>query len=173
MARQFAAAMVVVERVEGQSSAGELYGLLRAYEDELPADLRHGSVPEREEVARMYGSPNAAYLARRGTKAIGCIGMVRLDAQSALVQRLYVDPAYRGLGAARALVETVIASCRAQQYGRIVLDTDRERLSAAYRLYASLGFRLCAPYGEVEYATPTFMELPLGPERAEDAPASR
>jgi hypothetical protein len=48
-----------------------------------------------------------------------------------------------------------------ERYARIALDTERERLPAAYALYASLGFRDCEPYGPVSYENPTFMELPL------------
>jgi len=44
---------------------------------------------------------------------------------------------------------------------RLVLDTARERLRAAYELYRSLGFRECEPYGAVDYRCPTFMELRL------------
>lgn len=74
---------------------------------------------------------------------------------------MFVQTAYRGRGLARALMEALIEAARGSGFTRIVLDTDREQLNAAYQLYRSLGFTDCEPYGEVDYETPTFMELRL------------
>ncbi len=87
--------------------------------------------------------------------------MVRLDAARAVIKKLWVNPAYRRGGLARALLAELLAHARTSGYVWAVLDTEREQLPQAYRLYRSLGFRECAPYGQVDYATPTFMELPL------------
>jgi GNAT superfamily N-acetyltransferase len=77
---------------------------------------------------------------------------------------LYVVPNARGTGTGRALLEACIAFSRDGGYRRVVLDTHRHRLKAAYDLYCRLGFRECEPYAAAEYACPTFMELQLAGE---------
>ena len=58
-------------------------------------------------------------------------------------------------------MEAAIAFARERSHRRVVLDTERERLRAAYELYRRLGFVACAPYAPAEYPNPTFMELVL------------
>ncbi len=74
---------------------------------------------------------------------------------------MYVQPMHRGYGIARELMETFVETARLRGFKHIVLDTEREWLRAAYELYKTLGFEECAPYAEVDYATPTFMEKML------------
>jgi ribosomal protein S18 acetylase RimI-like enzyme len=152
---------LIVARVETVDAFESLLGLLLAYERSLPPDLRHGSEPDLAEVQRAYRDPNAAFLARLDGDAVGCVAVTHWDAATAVMKRLYVDPERRRIGAARGLVTAALDYCRERNYGRIVLDTDSERLPAAYELYRSLGFKLCEPYGPVEYRHPTFMEMVL------------
>jgi putative acetyltransferase len=136
--------------------------LLIEYERSLPPDLRHGAEPDVESLPPAYDGSNAAFLALIEDAPAGCIALTGLDASTAVMKRLYVKPAYRQFGIARALVAALVAFAREQRYRRVVLDTDRERLHAAYRLYESLGFIDCEPYAAVDYANPTYMELRLG-----------
>jgi GNAT superfamily N-acetyltransferase len=138
--------------------------LLAEYEDDLPPDLRHGeSGEERAEAAAHFGPPNAAFLATAGADDAGCVALMRLDEDTAIIKRLYVRHAFRGRGVARLLMDALMERARSQSYRRIVLDTNREKLEAAYKLYLSLGFIECEAYGSVDYACPTFMELRLIP----------
>ena len=139
----------------------QLQALLDEYEESLPPDLRHGSVPDMASLRATYAEPNAAFLARVGRDVAGCVGLVARDGTSAIVQRLYAKPSFRGQGVGRGLVGTVIDCARRCGYRRVVLDTHAERLPAAYALYRSLGFSDCDPYGSVDYACPTYMELRL------------
>jgi GNAT superfamily N-acetyltransferase len=84
-----------------------------------------------------------------------------LDEGSAVMKRLYVRPEYRGTGAGRALAQACVDLARERGYRRIVLDTNKKHLEAAYRLYRSMGFAECDPYAGVNYSCPTFMELVL------------
>ena len=136
--------------------------LIIEYEASLPPDLQHSDL--QEELANLeqrYGPPDAAFIALVDEAPAGCIAFARLDRTTAIVKKLYVRTAYRRRGLARALLTALTDTARARGHTRLVLDTDRERLAAAYALYLSLGFRECDPYGAVDYASPAFMELPI------------
>jgi GNAT superfamily N-acetyltransferase len=139
------------------------------YEESLPPDLRH-SLPELAALEHVYADPNAAFLAYDGDDPAGCVAVTELDASTSVLKRLYVKPSYRGRGIARGLVDEVIAFSRERGHRRVVLDTERTRLSAAYQLYLSLGFVDCEPYGPVDYASPTYMQLLLENDPGADAP---
>jgi GNAT superfamily N-acetyltransferase len=137
---------------ESTEQFAQFRDLVAEYEASLPPDLRHFGV---------LASPIGAFIAVVDTRPCGCVAMTERGPSTAVMERLYVQPAYRGHGAARALIAALIARARERGYTRVALDTDRRRLATAYQLYRSLGFVECAPYGEVTYACPTFMELPL------------
>ncbi|HKU81532.1 MAG TPA: GNAT family N-acetyltransferase [Candidatus Tumulicola sp.] len=138
-----------------------LHQLLLEYEWDLAPELRHGAVPPLETVRSTYVAPNAAFVALRDGGAAGCVAVRRLDPQTAVLARLFVRPPQRGHGIARALVARAVGFARRERFERIVLDTDKEKLPAAYRLYLSEGFRACAPYETVDYGCPTYMQLRL------------
>ena len=71
-----------------------------------------------------YAPPDGRLaLATSGGQLAGCIALRRVDADHAEAKRLYVRPAFRGLGLGRALMEWVIAEARATGYAEIVGDT--------------------------------------------------
>ncbi len=152
-----------IARAVSADDFAQLHELLLAYEEDLDPALRHGEVPSAERLAATHQVREAAFLARRATRASGCIAVRDLGEGSALVARLFVLPAYRGAGAARALVARAIDFARERGYARILLDTDKERLEPAYRLYRSFGFEECAPYAPVSYPNPTYMVFRLSP----------
>jgi putative acetyltransferase len=136
--------------------------LVVEYEESLPDDLRHSEF-EREigDLRGHYGPPGAAFVATVDDVAAGCVALSVLDDSTAVIKKLYVTPAYRTLGLARRLLAALIDYARNRRMTRLVLDTERDRLPAAYALYLSLGFRECEPYGAVDYRCPTFMQLGL------------
>jgi len=142
----------VIERVETEGALRSLRGLLAEYEEDLPADLRHDEDDPHFD---------AAFLARFEDAYAGCVAVTVRDPATAILRHLYVRPAFRGRGAARALSEAAIGFARECRCDRIVLDTEAQRLSAAAALYRSLGFIECEPYARVNYSNPTFMELQL------------
>jgi putative acetyltransferase len=133
-------------------ASSAFFDLLAEYETSLPEDLQHGSLEPFRVV----------FLASLDGQPCGCVALDERDAATAIVKRLYVRPAFRQHGIARSLIDDLVAVARKRGYTRIVLDTDRERLAAAYRFYRSYGFVECGPYVDaVTYLCPTFMELVL------------
>ncbi len=151
-----------VREVRDERDFRAFHELLVAYEAALPPVLRHGSVPSIDELERNYGERSAAFLADIGGHAVGCVAVSELDAQTGVIMRLFVRPESRGAGAARALVQRALEFLKTAEYSRVVLDTDKERLPAAYRLYQSFGFSECGPYTTVSYPCPTFMDRHIG-----------
>ena len=139
-----------------------------AYEADLPSDLRHNEDLTGEALDSAYGGRSAAFLVEVDDRVAGCVAVGEIDLETAVLKRLFVRARYRGVGAARALVETALAFVRDRGYRRVVLDTEKERLRPAYELYRSFGFEECAAYGEVDYRFPTFMELRLAPKQLAD-----
>jgi putative acetyltransferase len=69
----------------------------------------------------------------------GCVALRRVDEHRAEPKRLYVRPAYRGLGLGRALLEWVMNEARAAGYSELVGDT-MPQMSQALALYRQMGF---------------------------------
>ena len=134
--------------------------LAEEYDRSLDADLRHSDLhAELSQLRATYQPPSAAFVAVRGETPAGCVAIHRLDETTAVVKTMYVRPDFRKTGLGRALLSAALDLARRRGFSRAVLDTQRDRLSAAYNLYRSIGFRECAPYRTVDYASPTYMEL--------------
>jgi ribosomal protein S18 acetylase RimI-like enzyme len=77
------------------------------------------------------------------------------------MKRLYVRPAFRGLGLGRTLIETVVAAAREIGYHRMRLDTLPGKMDQAIAMYRSQGFKNIEPYYDSPVAGAAFMELEL------------
>ena len=105
------------------------------------------------------------WVAFREGIAVGCVALKALSPTAGEIKRMYVEPAHRGQGVARGLVERVIEEARARNYKTLRLGT-LATMRAAQALYRSFGFHEIAPYRPVEFGDTLFYELSL------DAPAS-
>jgi len=83
----------------------------------------------------------AAWIAERAGRRVGCVFCVRKDEETAQLRILLVTSEGRGLGLGRQLVDRTVAFARAAGYRRLVLWTN-EPLAAARRIYLERGFRL-------------------------------
>lgn len=104
---------------------------------------------ELAELPGDYAPPRGGLLlAGNGMRAVGCVALrplAALGSEVGEVKRLYLRPEARGGGVGRALAEAVIERARAIGYRELKLDT-LATMREARALYASLGFRACAPY---------------------------
>src|ERR1700682_1373950 len=105
------------------------------------------------------------WVALREGEAVGCVALWALSPTVGEIKRMYVEPAHRGHGVARGLVERVIEEAGRRNYNTLRLGT-LATMRAAQALYKSFGFHEIAPYRPIEFGDTLFYELSL------DAPAS-
>lgn len=86
---------------------------------------------------------NAAWIAEVDGERAGCVFCVAGDAETAKLRILLVDPAARGLGLGRRLVDECVRFARAAGYRRLSLWTN-DVLTSARRIYQAAGFELVA-----------------------------
>lgn len=99
-----------------------------------------------EDLHRMFTAPDAAMLlAHRGDTVLGHAGFTRFDALDAELLLVWLDPAARGAGVARRMLNLVLSGMRDTGYAGAVLET-APFMADAIRLYQSLGFAACPPF---------------------------
>ena len=121
------------------------------YANSLNIDLCfQGFELELKELPGEYAQPRGALLlAMVNQQVAGCCALRPLDsadeANASEMKRLYVRPAFRGLGLGRQLAEAVMDAARRHGYSSIFLDT-LDEMETARALYEDLGFEEIPPY---------------------------
>ena len=110
--------------------------------------------------SKFYPPNGRFYLVRYDDSYVGVGCLKRLAPGIAEIQRMYVRPHVRGIGAGRQLAQQLIDDARAIGYRAVRLESLKV-LSPAHTLYRSLGFVEIPPYAEnsmEEYQPATGME---------------
>lgn len=97
-----------------------------------------------------YAAPDGTLLLAMVDDAVaGCCALRPLDAadyaNACEIKRLYVRPAFRGLGLGRDLAERILDTARQAGYRSVLLDT-LDEMETARALYQDLGFEEIPPY---------------------------
>jgi ribosomal protein S18 acetylase RimI-like enzyme len=154
---------VTIREATGDQDMATARRLFQDYAAWLGIDLGYQSFDE--ELATLpgpYAAPSGLILlAERDGLAIGCVALREIADAVGEVKRLYVSPRYQGGGIGKRLMESVIVEAKVRRYARIRLDT-LPKMTAAQRLYRSLGFKPIAPYYDSPITGTTYMELSLG-----------
>lgn len=81
-----------------------------------------------------------------GERSIGCAAFKEYDRERAEVKRVFLCREYRGKGLGRQLLETLEALARQKGYAYLILESG-EPLTAAMKLYRSMGYEMIPNYG--------------------------
>jgi GNAT superfamily N-acetyltransferase len=150
-------------RAAAESLIGEYLQFIRsvAFRNyRLTFDIEAMLASDLQEESKFYPPAGRFYIVRHSDQYVGVGCLKRISATVAEVQRMYVRPSARGLGAGRLLVVQLLADARAMQFKIVRLESLRA-LSAAHTLYRSVGFRDIEPYPENsmrDYQSPEGMD---------------
>ena len=100
-----------------------------------------------EDRAKFYPPSGRFYVIRREDAYVGVGCLKRITPSVAEIQRMYVQPHVRGVGAGRLMLQQLLSDARAIGYEAVRLES-LKFLSAAHALYKSVGFAEIAPYAE-------------------------
>ena len=141
-------------------------GVFREYAISLGFDLCFQDF--EGEIANLpgdYAPPRGALLLAHVDGAIaGCCALRPLDSSdyvnTAEMKRLYVRPAFRGLGLGRQLAEAILDAARMAGYDSVLLDTLNE-MAIARSMYEELGFKEIPPYYHNPLAGAHYLKVDL------------
>lgn len=155
------------ERIEvRQAVRDEHISLARALFQEYAGSLKidlcfQGFAAELASLPGLYAPPRGRLLLGFvGGDAAACVALRPIDATVCEMKRLYVRPAFRGLGLGRLLAQRAIAEARIAGYSAMRLDT-LEEMEQAISIYKSLGFAARPAYYTTPLTHTVFMELLL------------
>jgi GNAT superfamily N-acetyltransferase len=100
-----------------------------------------------EDQAKFYPPSGRFYVIRYEGANVGVGCLKRLTPSVAEIQRMYVQPHVRGVGAGRLLLQQLLSDARAIGYEVVRLES-LKFLSAAHALYRSVGFTEITPYAQ-------------------------
>src|SRR5690349_2162103 len=79
----------------------------------------------------------------------GCGALKELDARHGEIKSMRTPRALRRRGAGRAILDHILAVARSRGYERLSLETgSSDAFAPAHRLYESVGFERCGPFGD-------------------------
>ncbi len=113
-----------------------------------PVKSRHGY-----SVEKLLREGVAFFVTRHGGAAAGCGGVQIYGTEYGELKRMYVRPAFRGLGLAKKMLDQLAAHAANQNITQLRLETGIYQLEAI-GLYERAGFRRIPPFG-------TYVEDPL------------
>jgi len=117
---------------------GELYWKEYGYDERFEA-LVAGIVAEF--IGKFDARRERCWIAERNGERLGAVFLVKQSGQVAKLRLLILDPAARGLGLGKRLVQACIRHARRCGYRKLVLWTQSD-LFAARAIYEKTGFRL-------------------------------
>jgi GNAT superfamily N-acetyltransferase len=112
----------------------------RAEIDARQANEELSGVSTRRPVAEAMNDDREILVAYAGGLPVGLAALRTFGPGIGEIKRMYVDPAYRGAGVARRLLQSLEQRAREYGFELVRLDT-HDRLTEANRLYRASGYR--------------------------------
>ena len=116
---------------------------------------------ELMQLKTMYGTPEGGIiLCRTGNEFIGCVGIRKIDSNTAELKRMFIKPVFQKQGAGRQLLEKAVELAGTLNYSSIRLDT-LNYMTAAINLYRKFGFYEIPAYYHNPNETAVYFEIKL------------
>lgn len=152
----------------GDDAATLVFEYLAATQAEMgqPAPAGPGELPpalqrECRDLRAVYRQPGALLVACADGQTAGCVGLVPWSHQpTAQIKRLYVRPAWRRLGIARALMGHAHHHAAHHGVTRLVLNVLPAR-TGAIGFYRGLGYSQTEPWATGSSVPMIYMQRPL------------
>jgi putative acetyltransferase len=151
------ATTIELERADSPDAAA-LVAELDAYLIPLyPIEAHYGY-----DVAKLLRQDVAFFVIRQDGVAAGCGGVQLFGMEYGEIKRMYVRPAFRGLGLAKQMLEHLAGYVRGRGVGLLRLETGIHQ-PEAMGLYERYGFQRTGPFGDYPADGPynVFYELRL------------
>lgn len=153
--------MIALREVDGAEDLEIFRGLLATYAAEYAGRFSERMTQDLLNLPGRYAPPTGGLLLGRIDDAdVATAAWTGIDAVQAELKRVYVLPAVRGRGAARALSLRVIDVLRTMGYARVVLSTWDDN-HGAIALYRSIGFFDIEPFKPPTFSNMIFMGFSL------------
>ena len=136
--------ITIVEERPDSADAVQLLAELDAHLNShlYPAESRHAF-----SIEKLLREGVAFFVMRYEEKPAGCGGLKLFGSEYGEVKRMYVQPAYRGLGLGRLMLDCLAGYARERQVCILRLETGIYQ-TEAIRLYERYGFQRRSPFGE-------------------------
>jgi GNAT superfamily N-acetyltransferase len=113
-----------------------------AMRDAFEAYIQRALTEEIDRISAYYADRDGGFrVALRAARLVGTFGLERVAPDAMELRRMYVDPAVRRAGIARAMLAAAEAESRGSGVRRLELSTS-ELQPAALALYRNAGYRL-------------------------------
>ena len=126
----------------------DVYALL----DEHLRNMHELSPPESVhalDVSRLKAPDITFWSVREGEQLLGCGALKELSGEHGEIKSMRTPAAIRRKGAGRAVLNHILIEARSRGYKRLSLETGPgEGFAAALKLYVSVGFQHCGPFGD-------------------------
>lgn len=158
-----------IELATEDPASAEARSCLAAYFAELDRRFEGGFERGRkvELVEPGFAPPSGTLLvARLRSKAVGCVGLRRLEENVGEIKRMWVDATLRGIGLGARLLAAIEAEAWRIGYRKVRLDTNRA-LVEAIALYRRSGYREIPRYHRDDAYGDFFFEKELAPAEPE------
>jgi GNAT superfamily N-acetyltransferase len=113
----------------------------------LSFDVEAMARSDIEDRSKFYPPSGRFYLVRHDGRDVGIGCLKRLAQGVGEIQRMYIQPHVRRIGAGRALVERLLSDAKELGYTKLRLESLRA-LAPAHTLYRSVGFAEVEPYAD-------------------------
>ena len=136
--------ITITQELPNTPEALEIIGELDAalMQQPYPQESRHAFDPEK-----LVREGVAFFILRKDDIPASCGGIKLFGAEYGEVKRMYVRPAFRGLGLAQAILDHLANHARENNINILRLETGIYQVDAI-KLYERFGFQRRAPFGE-------------------------